>query len=150
MEHFSEDEDPQRTSLQFKPVWVPGSLPKPPIWKQGWFCMLVSVVVWTLLAYGFLFVTRAYAHEWFTDKKDPVTLLGCCGGYDCAEIDDTDVRKQGDGYVYVPTGEYIPRERIQQSETFRFARCVYQSSFQSASGWHEAGTTRCFFEPSGF
>lgn len=102
------------------------------------------------LAVGLMYLAWVYpalAHEWFTGTKDPVTGFTCCNNRDCQEIEDTDVRQQGSGYIYLPTGEFIPRARIQQSKTYRFARCV---QLWDSGPEHPKGSTRCFFEPVGF
>lgn len=91
-------------------------------------------------------VIPAEPHSWYSSTEDPVTKQGCCGGQDCKEISDDDVREQpGGAFLYVPTGEVIPAPRVQQSRDFRFHRCEYLGAF-----WpHKKGETRCFFVPPG-
>lgn len=93
---------------------------------------------------------EAYPHGWFTGTNDPVSGISCCGGTDCKDIDDTDVRQVEGGYVYLPTGEFIPRARIQQSQSYGFARCEFLGDVIFNGVTHKKGTTRCFFEPGGF
>jgi hypothetical protein len=51
----------------------------------------VSKLIWTVIAAGvFVFIAPvmgAFSHEEFTGKKDPVTMLLCCGGEDCKILD---------------------------------------------------------------
>jgi hypothetical protein len=98
------------------------------------------------------------AHDWFTERHDPITNYGCCGGSDCKELTPAFVKatiaQAGDGYWVTLTPEqikviapgdglpttlhqFIPRERIQASESGGFAMCVVWDS------------VRCFFEPPG-
>lgn len=94
---------------------------------------------------------RAEAHEWYSSTNDPETGFGCCGGNDCDEIDEADVKEVKGGVVYLPTNEFIPEQRVQQSRDYRYHRCVYLGSFtNSRTGEsYEQGDTRCFFRPPG-
>lgn len=110
----------------------------------------VMLGTWALCLLVLVLTTAADAHDWFTGAKDPVTGHRCCDGTDCSEIPDTDVEKVTGGYIYLPTGEFIPRARIQPSQGYGYARCVYQSTGQFNGKTMPPGSTRCFFEPSGF
>lgn len=118
------------------------------------------VARWTLYLISALFlvacisamwITFAHAHDWYTTTKDPVTGLGCCGVEDCAPIRTEDVEKVDGGYLYKPTGETIPMNRVQPSRDLGFHRCEYLYSFDEMElGMSFAqGTTRCFFAPPG-
>lgn len=77
----------------------------------------------------------ADAHDWYTDKTDPVLHWKCCGDRDCHPLDADDVRKaEGGGYFVKqpqpyhrndpPTGEwFIPRERVQVAPDERYHIC---------------------------
>lgn len=92
--------------------------------------------------------TGAIAHEWYTGKTDPVTGFGCCGGSECAPIPVSEVKEMPGGYIYLPTGEFIPHLRIQHSHDRQFHRCIYQSEFLNLDqGSFRKGDTRCFFAP---
>lgn len=125
--------------------------------SPGWIIatgIAVSVGILAVLAalvFAALLLTRpAHAHSWYSGTNDPVTQMGCCGGTDCAEIPDADVRQTASGgYVYLPTGEEIPQSRVQRSRDWRFHRCKYLSTFTNANGTFKAGDTRCFFAPPG-
>jgi hypothetical protein len=101
------------------------------------------------LAGVLVFVARADAHSWYGSTKDPATGLGCCGGEDCAEIADADVKAAAGGYVCLPTGEFIPMARVQQSPDWFFHRCEYLSTFDNGLETFTEGQTRCFFAPAG-
>ncbi|MFD2053767.1 hypothetical protein ACFSQT_11930 [Mesorhizobium calcicola] len=92
--------------------------------------------------------TGAVAHEWYAGKKDPVTGFTCCAGTDCAPIPDSEVKEMPGGYIYLPTGEFIPYLRVQHSQDRQFHRCIYQSEFLNLDqGSFGKGDTRCFFAP---
>ena len=92
--------------------------------------------------------TEALAHDWYTGANDPVTGFRCCAGTDCAPISDSEVKERPDGYIYLPTGEFIPHLRVQYSQDWQFHRCIYQSDFLNLDqGSFRMGDTRCFFAP---
>lgn len=109
--------------------------------------LLASAAV--MLAVSSCGTAPAYAHEWFTGTRDPMTNWGCCNDKDCAEVEDTDVRQIDGGYVYLPTNEFIPHERVQSSKTWKFARCVQMWDGEFGKVKFPKGSTRCFFAPSG-
>ena len=78
-------------------------------------------------------VCPANAHSWYSQKKDPVTQLGCCGGSDCATllIEPGVISAEVDGYRIrlsleqaqrinrnrtEPLNVLVPWERVQPSE----------------------------------
>jgi hypothetical protein len=90
----------------------------------------------------------ATAHSWYAVTNDPVTGFSCCGGTDCAPIPDSDVDETRGGYTDLPTGEFIPRLRVQRRRDWQFHRCIYQSDFLNLDqGSFRKGYTRCFFAP---
>ena len=92
--------------------------------------------------------TEAMAHEWYTGKKDPVTGFDCCAGSECAPIPESQVREMPGGYIYLPTGEFIPLRRVQHSHDWQYHRCIYHSEFLNLDqGRFRKGDTRCFFAP---
>ena len=85
-------------------------------------------LVWLVLSFD------ADAHDWYSDKTDPVLHFKCCGNRDCHAIASSDVRTARDGYFVKqpqpyarndpPTGEwFIPRERVQVAPDDRFHIC---------------------------
>lgn len=107
---------------------------------RGWVAPLAALVLATTLVYVVFSIRFAYAHDWYTGTKDPVSNLSCCGGYDCAPVTDSDVRPTHGGYIFLPTGEFIENERAQPAHDWQYHRCIFQSG-------KNAGQTRCFFIP---
>ncbi len=114
-------------------------------------CCLGKIPLYTAigLLLGLSFAEPVAAHGWYSTTTDPETGVGCCGGTDCKEISDNDVREKVGGYLYLPSGEFIPASRVQQSKDWRFHRCVYLNDFIQYGRKHKAGETRCFFAPPG-
>jgi hypothetical protein len=113
-----------------------------------------KAVIWTLAGLGATALViacfgEARAHGWYTGKHDPDTTISCCGGTDCKEVADAEVDEVPGGYRYIPTGEFIPMSRVQQSEDWRFHRCEFLASFTYRGEQMEKGKTRCFFAPPG-
>jgi hypothetical protein len=103
-------------------------------------------------------VCPANAHSWYTQKKDPVTNLGCCGGTDCATllIEPGVISAEVNGYRVVLTVEQaqrinparrdgvnilIPWERVKPSEDGNWHLCLPR--------WNDLtlGDFYCFFAP---
>lgn len=93
-----------------------------------------------LLIFALLASGQAIAHEWFTDRYNPVTGVHCCSGADCVVIPDEAWWQEGkdikvrwmDGKVYsMPLAQALPSEDKQG----RAAACVW------------GGQLRCFFLP---
>lgn len=77
------------------------------------------------------------SHDWFTDKRDPTTNQGCCGGNDCATVPQQmidsgavspvatgiDVRltlsqvQHFNKYAKLPVSEHIPWSRVQPDQS---------------------------------
>ena len=92
----------------------------------------------------------ASAHSWYTGTHDPLTGFECCGGGDCAPVPNEAVRELAGGFLYLPTGEFIPMSRVQRSHDWQFHRCVYKRDFLDlAKRKFSKGDTRCFFAPPG-
>lgn len=97
-------------------------------------------IAWAAFVLVATHYTTARAHDWYTGTKDPVSGYSCCGGYDCAEVLDTDVRAIQGGYIYIPTSEFIENKRTQPARDWKYHRCEFV-------GGAQAGETRCFFVP---
>jgi hypothetical protein len=86
--------------------------------------------------------TSANAHDWYTDKIDPLTKLKCCGGSDCHAVPRSSVQSRIDGgYTYLPHNFNIPRDRVQESPDGQYHLCegTYVVTNQAY--------LRCFFAP---
>lgn len=117
--------------------------------------VLIATIILALyyLAWAILLIDKAEAHGWYTGAKDPVTEWNCCDLDDCTDIPDTDVQRvdgPNPGYIYKPTGEFIPRARVQPSKSYSYARCEQHWNGDHKGVQYPIGSTRCFFEPSGF
>ncbi|MFI0842374.1 hypothetical protein [Mesorhizobium sp. IMUNJ 23232] len=78
---------------------------------------------------------EAGAHDWYTDKIDPVLHSKCCGNRDCHSLNPDDVRSAKGGGYFVrqpvphyrndpPVGEwFIPKERVQTAPDDRYHIC---------------------------
>ena len=103
-------------------------------------------------------VFPANAHSWYTQKKDPVTQLGCCGGSDCATllIEPGVITPEVDGYRIrltleqaqrinrnrlEPLDVLVPWSRVQPSEDGNWHICIPR--FQDVT----VGNFYCFFAP---
>lgn len=105
--------------------------------------MKVFVLVSMTLFYLTAFCTIANSHEWYMDKRNPVTHYGCCDGEDCKVITEDMWWQEGkdikvrwfDGEVYsIPANQALPSE----DRMGRAAACVLY------------GNLRCFFLPAMF
>ena len=86
--------------------------------------------------------TGASAHDWYEDKFDPLTKLKCCGGSDCHAIPWSSVQSRTDGgYIYLPHGFNIPRERVQESPDDQYHIC--ENTYVITNQPY----LRCFFAP---
>ena len=100
----------------------------------------------------------ANAHSWYSERRDPVTKKGCCGGTDCAQLVIEPGMLTADhlGYRISLTAEQarkinpsrrdgvdllIPWDRIQPSEDGNFHLCLPR--------WNGVvlGDFYCFFAP---
>ena len=122
------------------------------------------------IAAAFLFLgfcpPSAQAHDWYSQKVDPVHKKGCCGGSDCAvlPIDIPGVLSvEKDGYRVRLTLEQaqkinpyriqafdhlIPWDRVQPSEDLNYHICILAKDYDV--GWRDPRDgTYCFFEPPG-
>lgn len=99
------------------------------------------------------------AHEWFSQKRDPVFGWGCCGGHDCKVIrpNGRNITAEKDGYrirlsleearainpvAELPVDGLVTWDRVQPSETNEFAICLMPYNRSP-----RAGGVFCFFEP---
>ncbi|GAB5505813.1 MAG: hypothetical protein Rhirs2KO_09760 [Rhizobiaceae bacterium] len=93
---------------------------------------------------------EAVAHGWFSGATDPVTGHGCCDGVDCADVSPEALERVDGGWVWLPTGEFIPDERVQPSQSWSPARCEYLADLTIRGQLFPKGSTRCLFIPMGF
>jgi len=129
---------------------------------RGWiWALIVSLMLWGIIGWFFLWMTAAHAHSWFTGERDPVTNGLCCDNRDCMEIADTDVMSVAGGFIYLPidnkTGPvdtnpgFIPSARVKSSKSFGYAICLGGGQYSTGSTSTTAPMfIRCFFAPSGF
>lgn len=105
------------------------------------------------LTIALVIAPAAAAHDWFTDRRDPVSDGRCCGGTDCAEITDLSVIEETEAGYWVrmsanqarrinknataPVNELVPWPRVQPSQSGAFALCISQTS-----------RVLCFFAPN--
>lgn len=111
-----------------------------------------------LMCFITLLAVPALAHSWYSEKRDPVTKKGCCGGTDCAQLVLTPgmLTADVDGYRLELTLEQaqainpvrrtglrilIPWERVQPSEDGNYHLCIPR--------WDGVvqGDFYCFFAP---
>ena len=98
------------------------------------------------------------AHSWYSEKTDPVTKHGCCGGLDCRELRVTpqNFTPEADGFRIRLTVEeakiinpgrlepldiLVPFSRVQPSEDGNFHLCIPR--FNNVT----YGDFYCFFMP---
>lgn len=101
---------------------------------------------------------HANAHSWYSEKTDPVTKHGCCGGADCHELAITkdNYTPVEDGFRIRLTVEqaqvinpgrlepldiFVPFERVQPSEDGNYHLCIPR--FNNVT----YGDFYCFFMP---
>ena len=83
---------------------------------------------------GLALCGEAAAHEWYTDKTDPVLGWKCCGQADCRPLDPDEVSPaEGGGYFVTrpfsywsdppERGWFIPRDRVQIAPDDRYHIC---------------------------
>lgn len=94
-----------------------------------------------------LLVTPAAAHSWYTGIHNPVTQNICCGGDDCAPLDDREVTPVPGGYevhasilhngAALHVDEFVPNAQAQPArEGGQYHMCYW------------GGQIRCFFFPA--
>lgn len=115
-------------------------------------------VVPILALFMVLLPMPALSHSWYSEKRDPVTQHGCCGGTDCAtlKVEPGVLTPENDGYRIrltveqarrinparlEPLDAFIPRERIQPSENGNFHMCLPRFNGVTMGDFY------CFFEP---
>lgn len=100
----------------------------------------------------------ADAHDWYTDKTDPILHSKCCGNNDCHPLDPDDVRPAKDGYFVrqphpyhrndPPTGVwFIPKERVQAAPDGKFHICAALVPTRRVGRYRMRWM--CFFAPMG-
>lgn len=90
---------------------------------------IIAAAAWTILC-ALIVPPPAHSHEWFLNKKNPSTGIGCCESQHCHEIEDIDWWRKDNvyyvrwrnGIIYaIPAGQAQPSE----SETGKAGACVY-------------------------
>lgn len=92
-------------------------------------------------AFVFLAPLMAWAHSWYSEKHDPVSLAPCCGGTDCAKlvIEPGVLTAEPDGYrirltleqarrinpyARAPIDALVIWKRVQPSEDGNYHICI--------------------------
>lgn len=100
----------------------------------------------------------SYSHSWYSEKRDPVTKKGCCGGLDCREIfiSPENFTPEAEGFRIRLTEEqaklinpsrhealdiFVPFERVQPSEDGNFHLCIPRFNGVTYGDFY------CFFMP---
>ncbi len=104
----------------------------------------VLTVAAILLAFGFVYLTAASAHDAVPTKKMPLGWTypwSCCSGMDCRQVPATAIGQTPEGYVIKATGEVIPygSKKIKDSPDGEFHWCSKQGK--------DDGETICLFIP---
>ena len=119
---------------------------------------IATALTLALLAIAAWLTTPAHAHSWYSDKHDPVTTYGCCGGSDCAQLviepgvmtaepDGYRIRltldqaKRINRYRIDPLDVLVPWDRIQPSEDGNYHLCLPTSNGRARDDFY------CFFAP---
>lgn len=121
---------------------------------------LICAALFCLVVIAALMSRPASAHEWYSNYRDPVWGVSCCGGHDCARVDASHVSISATGYRIVLTLEQakainpyatrpldaeIPMERVQISEDGQYHICLM-------AAYHDDDRREgvfCFFAPPG-
>ena len=107
----------------------------------------------------FLCALPAAAHDWYTDRRDPVYRWGCCGGDDCAtwKIRPGSITAEPTGYrvrltlpearainpySQAPIDGLVVWPRVQPSEDGNWHLCIMPSNRTT-----ESGGIYCLFAP---
>lgn len=94
---------------------------------------------------------EAHAHDWYTNRENPVTHRSCCGLADCSKIDSRLVTRQPDG-DYVVSGRRlwrIPRNQVQSSPDSDYHLCeTVLHEYDEEIGEYSVFAWTCFFAPS--
>lgn len=82
----------------------------------------------------------AHAHDWYSQRSDPVFNNGCCGRPDCEDFDGSLIEAEADGYhirltvaqaqkvnenTQLPIDALVPWSRIQDSEDGNWHLCIF-------------------------
>jgi hypothetical protein len=87
---------------------------------------------WLLIVWAFVsvdLVAGAWAHDWYTGQRNPVTGASCCGTNDCVPLEPGDLKVEGSDYVfrYPLNGKSyrIPMNQALPSRDSRVHACVW-------------------------
>ncbi len=112
-----------------------------------------------------LFHAVAWPHDWYTNTKNDVTGVRCCGGTDCFEIPAQWISEDSDNYIvtlpnpvplvaglagsyYKPGAYTIPKDQAQPTQGASMPDDGKEHSGYHACIW--GGKLRCFFYPAMF
>lgn len=119
-----------------------------------------GLIVATCILVGIAAHSRfAFAHSWYSEKKDPVTHISCCGGHDCAawRIQPGEYTLEADGvrvrlseertrtinpYSVLPIDALVIWDRVQPSEDGNYHLCISPTVRNN-----ERGGIYCLFAP---
>lgn len=121
--------------------------------------MTRSVAAITAAALAAFLCPAAQAHDWYSEKRDPVYRWGCCGGHDCAtwKIRPGSISAEPTGYrvrltlpearainphSQAPIDGLVVWPRVQPSEDGNWHLCIMPYSRTP-----EAGGIFCLFAP---
>ena len=100
--------------------------------SQALIFSLIGVLIGIIIAFAVMVVT-ARAHVAASGWAYPYE---CCGGKDCWEYPESYVRESEQGFLLVPTGEFISREVARPSGDDHYHLCRSPT-----------GKPQCFFWP---
>lgn len=123
--------------------------------------VIAAFAMLCLLAIGVLLLNAkpASAHEWYSEKKDPIFKHSCCGGTDCAQliVTSTTVSAEPEGfrirltleetrkinpYSVAPIDAIVTWDRVQPSEDGNWHICIMTHHRDNARGG-----IYCLFQP---
>jgi len=133
--------------------------------ERGWvaLAMIVAAAAVCFVIMLIVIAGKARAHDWYTARHDPVTNVGCCGGYDCAAIPSRFVTPVDGGYKLVmnleesqlvnafssaPIDAFIPYDRVQipdEGKDDAGNLSVYHGCITAVTRSGHTGGVICFF-----
>jgi hypothetical protein len=118
-----------RIMFQHAGSWLAGT------WGARRVCLPIAS---SLAAFALAASVPAAAHDSWINRGayvSPVDGVRCCGDHDCFEIEASQIRTTGSGYL-LNSGEAVPFKETLVSEDGKFWRCQRHD-----------GSRRCFFAP---
>jgi hypothetical protein len=90
-----------------------------------------------IVAAAVLIAGPARAHDWYEGVTNAQGER-CCGGKECARLEDGDVKEIPGGFLIQSIGVTIPYAATQSSRDGHFHACVW---------WTPQRQVKCFFAP---